>query len=843
MPIALGAIAIEVALGAFYASIGVVPGYLLTAQKMALVEARDKYKERFPGEWDIINTKSSELSPEQFTAKQLALKEWNAFAHAYVSSELTNRGIAGGLTEEAAADFTKALGTARENATELNDRLRGDWNESLEKDRNKDEWNNNLGTTLYGMTDEAKAEYLKQQILDHRETPNSSDLIIDYDTDTRVLSNENRVEIDPYIINDFVEDISVNLFDFGDNVGKDDQSLYGKPGDGDDDASDIDNPIIESIKNLILLAITKPSPLILDLTNNGIELASLASGDAVYFDLNNDGFLEAVGWTQNEDGFLVLDINGDGIINNGGELFGDQTGYSNGFLALSAYDSNGDGFITDEDQLWDSLKVWVDSNQNGYSEEDELYFLNDLTITSITLDYDEVNYSIAENTIYQESVFTIGGNQHVIADVYFSSNAMNSVYGGDYIVDYRVFDLADLHGYGSLPALHISMSLNNTGAGNLFDLVEGFSAMTAVDIFAADNAAMDAVRAVMFRWANVDDVNPTSRGDYVDAQELGFLEAMTGQPFLQQGYRPDPLWQAGDDLTEAFKLAHNHFFATLTAQTAAGELFTGDFYYNISTDSIVGITGLNTDVLDALEATAYGLANTADRALLWSNVVRVIEYAVGVDELETGDLIALGNAINGSDPSLNTGDIMELIVGEPVLNAIDGTSGAETLTGTGGEDHIRAYGGDDIIDAGAGNDEVYAGHGSDTITGGAGSDYLSGDYNGDTYIYNPGDGVDIIDDAGGTTGDVILFGAGFDSGDVTLTRVGRYDLEIFIDNGVDVGQIIIADQFGPYGAIETIAFDDTTAIDLATYAHAQYGTAANDNDKYVTSRMRCRGGV
>ena len=228
-----------------------------------------------------------------------------------------------------------------------------------------------------------------------------------------------------------------------------------------------------------------------------------------------------------------------------------------------------------------------------------------------------------------------------------------------------MFFLPLARGYGVLPDLSTALSIDNDveDPDSLVSLVEAFADLTLEEIFAADSVAMDSVRAIMYRWANVEDVNPTSRGEYVDAQELGFLEAMTGQPFLQQGYRSDPLWNAGADLTEAFELAHNHFFATLVAQTAAGELFTGDFYYNITNDSFEGITGLNTDVLDDLETTATGLANTAARELLWTNVVRVIEYTVGVDELDTADLLALDNAITGSDASLSVGDILELIVG------------------------------------------------------------------------------------------------------------------------------------------------------------------------------------
>jgi hypothetical protein len=94
------------------------------------------------------------------------------------------------------------------------------------------------------------------------------------------------------------------------------------------------------------------------------------------------------------------------------------------------------------------------------------------------------------------------------------------------------------------------MSIDNTGTGNLLDLVGGFHDQTIGEIFDSSTTA-DAVRAIMFRWAGVDGVSPTSRGKFVDGQELAFLEALMGQGFLQQGYARNPLWvrPAGVDET------------------------------------------------------------------------------------------------------------------------------------------------------------------------------------------------------------------------------------------------------------------------------------------------------
>ena len=77
-------------------------------------------------------------------------------------------------------------------------------------------------------------------------------------------------------------------------------------------------------------------PLILDLDGDGIELTSLEDS-TVHFDIDGDGFREATGWLQSDDGLLVLDRNNDGYINDISELFGNQT--TGGFTELQVLDS------------------------------------------------------------------------------------------------------------------------------------------------------------------------------------------------------------------------------------------------------------------------------------------------------------------------------------------------------------------------------------------------------------------------------------------------------------------------------------------------------------------------
>lgn len=127
--------------------------------------------------------------------------------------------------------------------------------------------------------------------------------------------------------------------------------------------------------------------------------------DGVRFDLAGTDYLNPrpvqTAWTQGGSGlgFLVLDRNGDGLINNASELFGNYTpqppsAHPNGFLALAEYDKvgqggNGDGEIDDHDAVFPGLSLWQDVNHNGVSEPEELHQLKESDVYSISLDYRE----------------------------------------------------------------------------------------------------------------------------------------------------------------------------------------------------------------------------------------------------------------------------------------------------------------------------------------------------------------------------------------------------------------------------------------------------------------------
>ncbi len=185
------------------------------------------------------------------------------------------------------------------------------------------------------------------------------------------------------------------------------------------------------------------SPIIFDLDDNGFNLTDADHG--VNFDLNADHQRERIAWTSSagSDAWLCRDRNGDGVIGDGRELFGNFTPLANGqkapngFVALAEFDTpalggNGDGQLDSRDRLWTTLLLWIDANHDGLSQPSELMTLAEAGVQSIDLQYIRSNYTDDNGNIFRfrskALVRSPNGKLHnaKIYDVFLSTSVTGS---------------------------------------------------------------------------------------------------------------------------------------------------------------------------------------------------------------------------------------------------------------------------------------------------------------------------------------------------------------------------------------------------------------------------------
>lgn len=130
-------------------------------------------------------------------------------------------------------------------------------------------------------------------------------------------------------------------------------------------------------------------PLVINLNTN---VASV-SDQKFFFDIDADGVEDEISMLNSDSGYLALDNNGDGTINDGSELFGTISG--NGFKDLLAHDEDGNGWIDEADSIFQKLKIWS-MDENGNST---LIDLAEAGVGAIYLGYEDTEFSLknAEN--------------------------------------------------------------------------------------------------------------------------------------------------------------------------------------------------------------------------------------------------------------------------------------------------------------------------------------------------------------------------------------------------------------------------------------------------------------
>ena len=135
-------------------------------------------------------------------------------------------------------------------------------------------------------------------------------------------------------------------------------------------------------------------PLVINLNTEMTEI----SDQKFFFDIDSDGKEEEISELGKGSGFLALDKNGDGKINDGNELFGTKNG--DGFKDLKEYDKDGNFWIDENDEIFSKLKVWM-KDENG---EDILLDLKTADIGAIYLGNADTQYSFKDESLNTNAV-------------------------------------------------------------------------------------------------------------------------------------------------------------------------------------------------------------------------------------------------------------------------------------------------------------------------------------------------------------------------------------------------------------------------------------------------------
>ncbi len=259
----------------------------------------------------------------------------------------------------------------------------------------------------------------------------------------------------------------------------------------------------EKVNESYRAAIKPPrrDPLAIDLDGDGIETLGIpTTGSPVLFDHNADTVKTGTGWLKGDDAWLVRDLNANGTIDSGRELFGVDTQITvpdsyyiggavtrnafAGFEALATLDSSGDHVFNASDTAFNEVKLWRDLNSDGISQSGELFTFAQANITGISLAATLTTTNLGNgNTITGTATVMRSSGSTQVASVDLTAGNLNLADNpfyrefADFIPHTATSQaLPEMGGSGWLRDLREAMSLGTPAAANLATAVQAFAA-------------------------------------------------------------------------------------------------------------------------------------------------------------------------------------------------------------------------------------------------------------------------------------------------------------------------------------------------------------------------------
>lgn len=172
------------------------------------------------------------------------------------------------------------------------------------------------------------------------------------------------------------------------------------------------------VTDFVRLNLQVASPIVINIDGKGIKSTSIFE-QSVKFDLLGIGHKVTTAWINPNSGFLVWNKNGDNDVTSVNDLFGGPD-RMDGFFKLADLDKDKRGYIDKNDDIYTSLRIWVDKNVNGIVDPGEIFTLSDLKIERIYVDFDIVDITDDNgNLIGERSKAIISGVEHEMSEIYF----------------------------------------------------------------------------------------------------------------------------------------------------------------------------------------------------------------------------------------------------------------------------------------------------------------------------------------------------------------------------------------------------------------------------------------
>ena len=572
-------------------------------------------------------------------------------------------------------------------------------------------------------------------------------------------------------------------------------------------------------------------PLALDLDGDGLETTGIASTNTTLFDHDGDGVRTGTGWVKGDDALLVLDRNGNGVIDSGRELFGVDTVLANGqkaangFAALADLDSNHDGLFSAADDQFANVRLWRDLDQDGISDAGELVSLADAGIASINLANTAANTGLTGgNTLTATGTYTrTDGTTGTAGNLNLADNPFYSDFTQAVPLSDAAKALPGMQGSGMVRDLREAASLD----GRIVSDVNALAGLSRSQM-------LSALDALIAHWAGTS----TMKTSMDEAEGRNFRIAYLPPGLTAADYHDNPV---NDNISEAVA-AFNARAAYLRNLIGILEKFNGTLFVTVGNDRVTtgagatvsvsagagtgsggsgGMTGadivpyafvtLSADQVALLEKSYAQLKESIYAGLVLETRLKPYLDQISLTVDETGirfDFSALEAAMDAK----HAADPVNALIDRLELLKYTGTS----LTGSGWEttnkigawlnlaeqngymETVRAAlsdtfttamtSGDDFrigLDTaeshtgGDGNDRIFSMGGNDTLYGNAGDDTLDGGAGNDT-LYG-GNGNDLLQ--GGLGNDTL---AG-ESGDDTYVFARGDGQDTIVDSGVQNG--------------------------------------------------------